>query len=333
MDIEEFKDHFSAFITDRPVIKSENANTIVVYSHWIGSRCIYVGSGKLKRSYEKYEYQRNFRWFDTVGDNIDKVFVKIESVFSNRIEAYDYEELLTKRMLDDGHSLANKYIGRKMSEESKEKMIKSLKNKMSGEKNPFHGEYHKDESIKKMLESKTDMSGKNHFRFGKPLSECHKRNLSDSKKGPRDLVRAIYKDGSEKLFEGYNRAGKEAGCDPNRIRQNVKSTGFYENKRTGIRYEIVKWGKDRCRGDIIDSVRESNYSEKSLSYDLIEVCKPDGNIFSIRAYANAAKGICCAKNLKKKLNESKDGSWKHAGSGTLFKLIEKGMVKNVRNKQ
>lgn len=232
-------------ILDRPIITSSFKNDIIVYTHWLNGKCFYVGSGLIKRAFERYEYQRNNNWFEIVGDNLDKVVVIIEKYFESRDEAYKYEKELTLDKISTGETLANKYYGHSMNEESRLSMISSLKGKMSGDKNPFYGKVHTQESIDKMVEKKSSYRGKNHFRHGKPLTDEHKKRLSSSRTGKRDLIEAIYPDGSHKTFEGYNKAGKEARCDPAKIRSEVKKNGYFKHPRTQIEYKMIIRGENR----------------------------------------------------------------------------------------
>ena len=57
---------------------------------------------------------------------------------------------------------------------------KKISESHAGEKNPFFGKHHTEESLRKMSEA---LSGENHPFFGKTLSNEHRQKLSEAAKG------------------------------------------------------------------------------------------------------------------------------------------------------
>src|SRR6267154_1608131 len=71
-------------------------------------------------------------------------------------------------------------LGRKLSNETKQKISISLKGKFAGEKNPMYGKSFSKEHKEKISKSK---NGEKNHNFGKHLSLEYKRKISESKKG------------------------------------------------------------------------------------------------------------------------------------------------------
>ena len=105
----------------------------VVYEHWLDGKCIYVGSGKIRRA---NDFHRNEK-YETVTLNRKKdIQVKIVDYFNSRVEAVKFEMGITLQRKDEGHPLCNINIGNKWGEGVKEKQIASHKGKLSGDLNP-----------------------------------------------------------------------------------------------------------------------------------------------------------------------------------------------------
>lgn len=113
-------------------------NEYYVYEHWIGEKCIYVGSGN---KYRPMSYSRSDEWkkyfpskeeWDKIKNNI----VNIYCITFNRQDAFEIEEWLTQKRIKEGHSLLNKAIGRSLYKEN----------------NGFYGKKHTKDSINKMRE-------------------------------------------------------------------------------------------------------------------------------------------------------------------------------------
>jgi group I intron endonuclease len=107
--------------------------------------------------------------------------------------------------------------GMVLSKESKNKIGKANKGKLSGDKNPFYGKKHSDEFKLKISKFRKDnYSGENHPKYGKLISEETKNKISKSNIGkmaagkhPRskiilDLCTGIYYDYSGDAAKALN---------------------------------------------------------------------------------------------------------------------------------
>ena len=72
-----------------------------------------------------------------------------------------------------------------VSEETRQRLSESLRGKFAGEKNPFYGKTHTEESLRKMRENHRYMCGENNPNYGRCFSEEHRRKLSGSHSGER----------------------------------------------------------------------------------------------------------------------------------------------------
>lgn len=70
-----------------------------------------------------------------------------------------------------------------VSEETRKRLSASMKGKFTGEKNPFYGKHHTEETKKKMRENRPDLSGANNPNYARKFSEEHRRRISESKSG------------------------------------------------------------------------------------------------------------------------------------------------------
>ena len=87
---------------------------------------------------------------------------------------------LYKTLYPNGYNLSEGGDGVLPSEETRRKMSEA----MSGEKNPFYGRHHSEESKKKISDThKGLLSGEKHPFYGRHLSEETKRKLSKANKG------------------------------------------------------------------------------------------------------------------------------------------------------
>ena len=94
----------------------------------------------------------------------------------------------SKRIKGENHPLFGKrgiethWYGRKHREESLKKMSESKKGTQLGERNPFYGKKHSEESIEKMKDSisRLERSGENNAFYGKKHSEDTKQKMSEA---------------------------------------------------------------------------------------------------------------------------------------------------------
>lgn len=67
-----------------------------------------------------------------------------------------------------------------LSDKTKAKISESRKGKYAGDRNPFYGKKHTDETKRKMKENHADLSGKNSPNYGKILSEEIRQKIKDN---------------------------------------------------------------------------------------------------------------------------------------------------------
>jgi group I intron endonuclease len=77
----------------------------------------------------------------------------------------------------------NPFYGKKHSEETKKKISKANKGKLSGKNNPFYGKTQTKKIIEKMKKSRKYLKGKDNPLYGKPISDDLKRKISMANKG------------------------------------------------------------------------------------------------------------------------------------------------------
>lgn len=139
------------------------------------------------------------KYYNSVEDGYN-----IQSGGNNYIMSQEHKDKISKAL-----------TGRKLSEETKEKLSEIAKQR-TGEKNPFYGKHHSEESKLKMSESKKGKSlteehkqkisnaikGENHPNYGKHLSEETKKKI-----GKGGVIRVE----DDKYFCSSNEAAKEVG--------------------------------------------------------------------------------------------------------------------------
>lgn len=88
----------------------------------------------------------------------------------------------TRKKLSESHiGIPNANKGKSISEEHKNKISKSLKNKRIGENHHFYGKHHSEETKEKISESnkgKSRNAGEDNYWYGKNFSEEHKDKIS-----------------------------------------------------------------------------------------------------------------------------------------------------------
>lgn len=149
-------------------MRNYDYNLFYVYEHWIDDECIYVGSGKGRRAWNFYDYQRNDEWLKRTKGKIDLINVNILKICDDEISARFYENIYTRIRMKH-YNLTNKMIstiparGDKhwtkangLSNETKKKISNALIGR--------NGNKHTDET-KKIIGLKN--SGKNNGMYGK----------------------------------------------------------------------------------------------------------------------------------------------------------------------
>jgi hypothetical protein len=118
------------------------------YTHSINGFVFYVGHGTFNRPYEKGRRgkDRNESWFDIVEDNNWQYEINIVFKSDNKEECLNEEIRLTEFYKSKGEAIANKNIGNHIGEEQK-KLLSSYAQARVGDKNPFYGKHHSEETI------------------------------------------------------------------------------------------------------------------------------------------------------------------------------------------
>jgi isopentenyldiphosphate isomerase len=175
------------------------------------NRPIYIGKGKNKRMFDHLKDRKRLKTLfynklnKMIREDNSPVIIKLKE-FSSEQDALNFEYLLIENIKNiknngllynttDGGVGFSGYI---FTDEDKERMRKNaIENKSylyfpdnSGEKHPMYGKNHSKESIDKMIKSRIGKKQSNEWienrvskLRGVPLSEDHKKKLSDINKG------------------------------------------------------------------------------------------------------------------------------------------------------
>ena len=121
------------------------------YTHAINNIVFYVGHGTFERPYHKGRRgkDRNELWFDIVEKNNWQYDINVVFASNDKKECLDKEIELTKFYKSKGEAIANKNIGNLISEEQKCILSEYAKTR-TGNKNPFYGKHHSEETINKI---------------------------------------------------------------------------------------------------------------------------------------------------------------------------------------
>lgn len=105
-------------------------------------------------------------------------------------------------------------LGKKCSEETKNKMKNSRKGTHAGKDNPMYGKKHSEESKLKMSISR---SGKNNWKYGTHLTEEEKYNSMKAQKSSKAVLQFDLFGNFLKEFYSQGEAAKYVGCNPSNI--------------------------------------------------------------------------------------------------------------------
>ena len=138
-----------------------------------------------------------------LGDAINK---KISEALKNKNKGKKLSEE-TKQKISEKMKGNTNSKGKKLSEETRKKISEAEKGKpgMKGEKNPMWGRHHTEETKKKLSEAKI---GKKNPNYGKSLSEETRKKISEARKE----MLAAYKKSGRKDWNTFQKEYKEKEC-------------------------------------------------------------------------------------------------------------------------
>lgn len=91
------------------MMRNYDYNLFYVYEHWLDGKCFYVGSGKGRRAWNFYDYQRNDEWIKRTKGKINLIKVNILKICDDEISARFYENVYTRIRMEH-YDLTNKII-------------------------------------------------------------------------------------------------------------------------------------------------------------------------------------------------------------------------------
>ena len=217
-----------------------------------------------------------------------KLIYALNAMISNRKTIRKPEKYLSTRQLEKIRELfINSCKGRKLSEESKNKISKANKGRVS----PNKGKKMTDEAKQNLS---TKMSGENHFLYGKSLPKEWKENISKSLKGHQ--VSDITK---EKISNALKGEGNP----------NFGKTFSKERKEKMSKAQLGE--KHHYFGKKLSEDHRRKMSEAHLKNppkNSIKVKGPDGTIYSSISQASRCSGLSVS-TISKYLKLSNKG-WK-----------------------
>lgn len=187
-------------------------NKYYVYEHWYDNKCIYVGSGNLKRAKGK---TKNNKYNEFAKDK--KIEIRIVKEFNNKKESLILERELTLKYKNKGQAQFNINIANNHSEETKIKQRLVAVERFKRESSPRKG-------VKLSLETKEKLSL---AKKGKKQTKEHIENNRASNTGKKrsnefkshiSKVQLIdYKitnlnNGEERIISGVKDCIKYIGC-------------------------------------------------------------------------------------------------------------------------
>lgn len=183
----------------------------------------------LEECEEKYLASQENYWCNMLnvhninyGYNIDITHPDNKKIMSEVTKEKLRQINLGKKLSDEhkekiGNSCKGKTLGRKATEECKRNMSKARKGKYTGKNNPFYGKKHTNESKNKIKNSEyiKNISGENNPNFGNKWNILQRKNLSEKKK-----IKIIQLDMNEKFIKEWDSADN-ASKKLKLIRQNI----------------------------------------------------------------------------------------------------------------
>lgn len=133
----------------------------------------YTGSGKMIKEYfKKFPKEKDITY--------EKIILEIcdEMTICDIERFYIVEGMKSELCLNLYVNSSKSTYRRKFSQKQRNQLSQIAKQRL-GDKNPFYGKHHSEESIRKMSEKK---SGKNHPNYGKNHSEETIRRMSEARK-------------------------------------------------------------------------------------------------------------------------------------------------------
>ena len=165
------------------------------------------------QKYKTY-YLNNYGYNMTIGGNgtIGYVFTEEDK---NKISAAGKGRKFSK---ERNEKIRNVMIGREYKDEWKQNLSKARKGKFTGEKNPFYGKHHTEESKRKISEANTGRKMSDEFKnlqreihLGVKFTEEHKLKLSENNKASKKVIQLDLYNNFIKEFKSMKAAERETG--------------------------------------------------------------------------------------------------------------------------
>ena len=167
---------------------------------------------------------------------------------------------------------------RKVSEETRRKQSEALK----GEKHPWYGKHHTEDTKKKISLSRQKYTGVNHPMYGKKFSDAHRKKLSENHadfSGERNPMYGVDRSGEKGTFYGKHHTEESK----------TKISQSRKGKRSGI--DHPNYGKHRpeeTRQKISESLVGLMSGEKHPRATPIVQLDMNDNVIRVWSYAKLA---------------------------------------------